>query len=351
MNLILNEVNKLSRIFLSLLIVFSLTFTPIIAFADPEEEQKTGIEAEEIKGDAPVHPDLINQYNIWQDEVEEANKNYQEKLKSYNEIKERISQSEKELEEIKEKLEYNQDIVKNNIIQRYKASDDNTIINILSFIFESKSFKEFSTKIDYMEKVEKPFREAVKESKELKLRQEELIAQLEEDKVSVEEEYEAAASFKGQIDEVSDDLKNLIDESIGSNGIKMPPVPEGGYDNVIEAAYSRIGAPYVWGAPRGDDNVFDCSSLTQWCYVKTYGKWIGHTTFSQNENPEGEHVSLDKALPGDVLFRGGGSAETQHVAIYIGNNKYIHAPCTGRLVCISEGIDSFNYAIRFNYTK
>lgn len=104
---------------------------------------------------------------------------------------------------------------------------------------------------------------------------------------------------------------------------------------IVEAAYSQLGVPYVWGGST-PGKALDCSGLTQYCYAQA-GIRISHYTGSQYE--ELRRISLSEAKPGDILYRSG------HVAIYIGDDRYIHEPRTGDVCRIASGIGSFSCAL------
>lgn len=96
------------------------------------------------------------------------------------------------------------------------------------------------------------------------------------------------------------------------------PPPAGGYSDVVAAAASRIGCPYIWGATGPND--FDCSGLTSWCYLQAGRGWIGRVDYQQRANALASwSYSEGGAAPGDVLWWPG------HVAIYAGGGTYIHA--------------------------
>ena len=97
-----------------------------------------------------------------------------------------------------------------------------------------------------------------------------------------------------------------------------------GCTTVVEFAHSRLGCLYVWGATGPD--TFDCSGLTQWCYAQA---GISIPRNSEAQRAGGQVIPLSEVQPGDVLWKPG------HVGIYIGNNRYIHAPHTGDVVKIS----------------
>ena len=111
---------------------------------------------------------------------------------------------------------------------------------------------------------------------------------------------------------------------------------------IIDFAHSRLGCPYVWGATGPD--TFDCSGLTQWCYAKA-GIQIPRNSEAQHDAAAaaGRCFAIDesKMQPGDIVWKKG------HVGIYIGNNRYIHAPQTGDVVKISTGITYFTHFLRF----
>ena len=106
-------------------------------------------------------------------------------------------------------------------------------------------------------------------------------------------------------------------------------------DAIIAAAYSQLGVPYVWGGST-PGKALDCSGLTQYCYAQA-GIRISHYTGSQYE--ELRRIPLSEAKPGDILYRSG------HVAIYIGDDRYIHEPRTGDVCRIASGIGSFSCAL------
>lgn len=91
---------------------------------------------------------------------------------------------------------------------------------------------------------------------------------------------------------------------------------------IVAAARSKIGSPYVWGAT--GPNSFDCSGLTSWAYAQV-GKSIPRT--SQAQASSGTPVS--SAAPGDIVSFYSGAT---HVGIFSGNGNVIHAPQEGDVV-------------------
>ena len=96
---------------------------------------------------------------------------------------------------------------------------------------------------------------------------------------------------------------------------------------IVNAAYSYIGTPYVWGG-NGYSGI-DCSGLTKAAHNAVGIYSIARTSGAQAGG--GKNVgSLENALPGDVICYPG------HVAIYIGNYQVIHAPTFGQKVKVAS---------------
>ena len=93
---------------------------------------------------------------------------------------------------------------------------------------------------------------------------------------------------------------------------------------IVNAAYSQIGVPYVWGGTTPGVEL-DCSGLVQYCYrqagipiPRTSGDILAHGTIVNNPQP------------GDICWTPG------HVAIYIGGGQMIEAQQTGVPVKVSS---------------
>jgi cell wall-associated NlpC family hydrolase len=89
----------------------------------------------------------------------------------------------------------------------------------------------------------------------------------------------------------------------------------------LQAAISRLGYPYIWGA--AGPTTFDCSGLVMWAYQQV-GISLPHFTVSQYNS--GVHVSRNDLEPGDLVFF---FPNISHVGMYIGNGMMIDAPNSG----------------------
>lgn len=108
-------------------------------------------------------------------------------------------------------------------------------------------------------------------------------------------------------------------------------------DAIVAAAQSQLGVPYVWGGMTPGVGL-DCSGLTQYCYAQA---GIAIPRQSEDQKAGGTTILLSEAQPGDILWRMG------HVAIYLGDDSYIHEPQTGDVCKISTGINYFTCAVRY----
>ena len=90
--------------------------------------------------------------------------------------------------------------------------------------------------------------------------------------------------------------------------------------NLVNLAKDHLGEAYVWGGTRLGRGV-DCSGFTQALY-KLIGYNIPRTSRSQAAS--GTKISSSDLKPGDLIFYGS-SSYINHVAMYIGNGKIIHA--------------------------
>ncbi|TFC52102.1 NlpC/P60 family protein [Cryobacterium sp. TmT2-59] len=98
--------------------------------------------------------------------------------------------------------------------------------------------------------------------------------------------------------------------------------------DIVAAAEKYLGVPYVFGGEDGSG--MDCSGLVQTVYADM-GITVPRLVSGQMKIGT-EVGSLAQAKPGDLIVTGGG----EHILIYAGNHKVIHAPYEGRTVCLVE---------------
>lgn len=102
--------------------------------------------------------------------------------------------------------------------------------------------------------------------------------------------------------------------------------PMAGGGSVVSSALAQVGARYRLGAT--GNGAFDCSGLTSYAYRQA-GKSIPRTARSQY----GAVTKVSNPQPGDLVFFLNGA---EHVGIYIGGGKMVHAANPGRGVEVSS---------------
>jgi cell wall-associated NlpC family hydrolase len=113
---------------------------------------------------------------------------------------------------------------------------------------------------------------------------------------------------------------------------------------LLEEAKKHLGTKYVWGA--NGPKAFDCSGFT--CYVcNKNGICLPRTSVKQAEI--GKKLERKELRPGDLIFFDTSKDKkgiVNHVGIYIGGGKFIHASSGAEKVVISSLSQSF-YKQRF----
>jgi cell wall-associated NlpC family hydrolase len=99
---------------------------------------------------------------------------------------------------------------------------------------------------------------------------------------------------------------------------------------VIFTAMQMVGVPYLWGGstPAG----FDCSGLVQYAYSNA-GLQLPRTAADQFA--AATPLTIEDAVAGDLLFFNDRS-RTSHVAIYLGEGRFVHAPNGGNHVSLDD---------------
>ena len=112
-------------------------------------------------------------------------------------------------------------------------------------------------------------------------------------------------------------------------------------DALANFAMSLRGVRYRFGGATPDG--FDCSGLVYYAH-RHFGVDVPRTSRSQAE--EAEAVKPRKLQPGDLVFFKIDSGKVNHVGIYIGKQRFVHAPGAGKPVTV-DSLDEEFYAETF----
>ncbi len=115
-------------------------------------------------------------------------------------------------------------------------------------------------------------------------------------------------------------------------------------NSIIAQAKDFLGVKYVWAHSSPDS--FDCSGFTQYVYKKN-GVTLPRNSRAQARYGE-KIASISSLISGDlVFFNTDKDPDVDHVGIYLGDNKFIHASSKGKKVMINSFAKDAFYKNKF----
>lgn len=222
-----------------------------------------------------------------------------EKLQEYQEIKDKVAETKAVLEEEKAELE---EVQEAQLV--YKAELDKKISSA-----RSKSAN-FESQLKEAQRQAESYKETIKQ-------QTAMIRQLE------------AEEANNSSNEESNEGSSSASSTSGA-GSSVSASGSGLGVEIANYALRFVGNPYVSGGT-SLINGADCSGFT-WAVHKHFG--ISIPRISRDQAVGGKNVSISAVQAGDIIYYG------NHVAIYIGNGKVVHASTR------ETGIKISNYTYR-----
>lgn len=113
---------------------------------------------------------------------------------------------------------------------------------------------------------------------------------------------------------------------------------------VLMNALSLTGIKYKYGG-NSPATGFDCSGFVRYVFREAANLTLPPTARAISQL--GKTVKKDELQPGDLVFFNTLKSAFSHVGIYIGDNKFIHAPSTGKTVRV-ESMQTGYWASRYN---
>jgi cell wall-associated NlpC family hydrolase len=111
---------------------------------------------------------------------------------------------------------------------------------------------------------------------------------------------------------------------------------------VLSKAMTLLGTPYRWGG-ESEQGGFDCSGLVGYVYRSVLGMDLPRV--SRQMAQSGEQVDRTALVPGDLVFFGL-RGRVNHVGIYVGEGRFLHAPSRGKVVRVDNLANAY-WAGRF----
>jgi len=134
----------------------------------------------------------------------------------------------------------------------------------------------------------------------------------------------------------------LILSGCGFSPPEKPSAPARSPEMVFQAL-AAAGVPYRWGG-QSPENGFDCSGLVAHVYREAFGIQLPHNARAQSRM--GRQVSSTELIAGDLVFYNT-ERPYSHVGIYLGDDRFIHAPRPGAAVRV-ENMRTDYWVRRFN---
>ncbi|MEG5264308.1 C40 family peptidase [Pseudomonas sp. JDS28PS106] len=101
---------------------------------------------------------------------------------------------------------------------------------------------------------------------------------------------------------------------------------------VVKRALQAVGTPYRWGGTTPGKGL-DCSGLVKYAFNDVRELDLPRTSNAMAQT-QGQKVDRKDLKPGDLLFFNIKSRRINHVAIYLGNDRFVHAPRRGKKVTV-----------------
>lgn len=117
--------------------------------------------------------------------------------------------------------------------------------------------------------------------------------------------------------------------------------------SLLQRGLALLGTPYRWGGA-SPERGFDCSGLVSYVFKTALG--IDLPRMSRDMARAGEPVERAQLDAGDLVFFALRGGRIDHVGIYIGDGRFLHAPRTGRDVTVSA-LDAGYWAGKFKQAR
>ncbi len=118
-----------------------------------------------------------------------------------------------------------------------------------------------------------------------------------------------------------------------------------GVENLFDKGFSFLGIRYRMGGDGPADGGFDCSGLVRRVFGDALGLNLPRTAAEMAKL--GERINKEELKPGDLVFFNTMRRAFSHVGIYLGENRFLHAPASGGVVRV-ENMDNEYWVKRFS---
>jgi cell wall-associated NlpC family hydrolase len=104
-------------------------------------------------------------------------------------------------------------------------------------------------------------------------------------------------------------------------------------ETLINNAMQLIGVRYRWGG-NSPQSGLDCSGFVRYVFNDTFGFLLPRKSAQMSK--VGLEIGKEELRPGDLVFFNTMRHAFSHVGIYVGDNKFIHAPSKGKSIRVDD---------------
>lgn len=108
--------------------------------------------------------------------------------------------------------------------------------------------------------------------------------------------------------------------------------------DLLLSAMSLIGVKYKWGGDTPESGL-DCSGFIRYVFQNSLNIALPRTALGMSR--VGDDIDKHELKPGDLVFFNTLKRKFSHVGIYLGDNRFIHAPRTGKNIEIANMGDRY----------
>lgn len=119
-------------------------------------------------------------------------------------------------------------------------------------------------------------------------------------------------------------------------------------NDVLFRAMALVGTPYKWGGNTPQSG-FDCSGLVDYIYQHAADIQLPHSSRDMADVNGRKIRKLTELASGDLVFFGN-LRGINHVGVYVGQGRFVHAPNSGGTVRLDD-IDGPYWVDHFEYGK
>ncbi|MEO7008890.1 MAG: C40 family peptidase [Caldimonas sp.] len=119
-----------------------------------------------------------------------------------------------------------------------------------------------------------------------------------------------------------------VDATAARNASKLLGQMRDRVADLVLTALKSVGVRYVRGGTT-EENGFDCSGFTRYVFENSLGLVLPRRVDEQAHAPGLVAVKREDLQPGDLVFFNTLKRTFSHVGIYIGDNRFVHAPRPG----------------------